>query len=431
MNNLTNKFNKTFFYYITFIFITAVFWLYQKHNVGNDSTISEWIINYQGGFTRRGFIGEICFHIAAFFDLSLRYVIFLFQSFLYLIYSILIYFFIKNVPKNTLTIIAIFSPVFLLYPLAEAEVLARKEIFLYVGFIIFLNLSTLKYSKNIPLIYIFFIFPLLCLIYEPFIFFFSYAIFVILIQNSTDSIKKLILKILLSFSSSFVVLILIPLNPISIENHLLMANSLLNNFGEICYMSCAALGDRTSVGIQFYYVYTKVTFEVIFRYSIILLVGFLPLLILFFNSKLKIKSNLKKSPIIKWIISKNFLLIIFILFMPSLILFSAMGDWGRVVNMSYTFPILIFIYLIKNNLITVDNKISVFDDFYQNKRKIFIILFIIFAFGWNQKTALTGDVSTNSLYKIIYNTSKRVFEFDGIRLFQESPIIKFHKKYIE
>jgi hypothetical protein len=153
VNNLTKKFNKLFFIYITFIFITAVFWLYEKHNVGNDSTISEWIINYQGGFTRRGIIGEICYHIATFFDLSLRFVIFLSQSFLYLIYSILIYFFIKNTPKNALTIIAIFSPVFLLYPLAESEVLARKEIFLYVGFIIFLNLSTLKYSKNIPLIY--------------------------------------------------------------------------------------------------------------------------------------------------------------------------------------------------------------------------------------------------------------------------------------
>ncbi len=431
MNNLTKKFNKLFFIYITFIFITAVFWLYEKHNVGNDSTISEWIINYQGGFTRRGIIGEICYHIATFFDLSLRFVIFLSQSFLYLIYSILIYFFIKNTPKNALTIIAIFSPVFLLYPLAESEVLARKEIFLYVGFIIFLNLSTLKYSKNIPLIYIFFIFPVLCLIYEPFIFFFSYAIFIILIQNSADSLKKIILKILLCFSSSFVVLILIPLNPITTDNHLLMANSLLNNFGEICYMSCAALGERTSVGVQFYYVYTKVTFEVIFRYSIILLLGFLPLLILFFNSQLKKELNFQKSSIFKWIISKNFLFIFFILFIPSFILFSAMGDWGRVVNMSYTFPILTFIYLIKNNLITINNKVFIIDDFFLNKKKIFIILFIIFAFGWNQKTALTADVSTNSLYKIIYNTSKRVFHFDGIRLFQESPIIKFHKKYVE
>ena len=86
MNNLINKFNKAFFYYITFIFITAVFWLYQKHNVGNDSTISEWIINYQGGLTRRGIIGEICFHIAKFFNSDLRFIIFLFQSFFYLLF---------------------------------------------------------------------------------------------------------------------------------------------------------------------------------------------------------------------------------------------------------------------------------------------------------------------------------------------------------
>ena len=117
--------------------------------------------------------------------------------------------------------------------------------------------------------------------------------------------------------------------------------------------------------------------------------------------------------------------------MPSLILFSAMGDWGRVVNMSYTFPILIFIYLIKNNLITVDNKISVFDDFYQNKRKIFIILFIIFAFGWNQKTARSGDIATNPLWKVPYNTSKRIFGFDSFRIYQDSLFSIWHKKYVE
>ena len=67
---------------------------------------------------------------------------------------------------------------------------------------------------------------------------------------------------------------------------------------------------------------------------------------------------------------------------------------------------------------------------FQNK-KILIIFFIIFAFGWNPKTAMTGDIATNSLYKIIYNTSKKVFNFKGLRLFQDSPIIKFHREYIE
>ena len=81
MISLVKKFNTLFFTFIVFIFFIAIFWLYQKHNVGNDSTISEWLINYQGGFTRRGLVGEICFKIASFFDLNLRFVIFLFQSF--------------------------------------------------------------------------------------------------------------------------------------------------------------------------------------------------------------------------------------------------------------------------------------------------------------------------------------------------------------
>ena len=44
---------------------------------------------------------------------------------------------------------------------------------------------------------------------------------------------------------------------------------------------------------------------------------------------------------------------------------------------------------------------------------------------------MKGDIGTNSLYKIIYNSSKIVFGFNTIRLFQDNPIIKFHKKYFE
>ena len=40
------------------------FYLYTKHNVSNDSSISEWLINYHGGFTRRGLGGEINFFLA-------------------------------------------------------------------------------------------------------------------------------------------------------------------------------------------------------------------------------------------------------------------------------------------------------------------------------------------------------------------------------
>ena len=144
----TRKFNNYFLLFTTFIFFAAVYWLYQKHEVGNDSTISEWFINYEGGFTRRGIIGQICFELADFFDLRLRFVIFVFQSITYFVYMFLIYKLIKNLPQNISTIVAIYSPLFLLYPLAEIEVLARKEIFLFIGFVIFLYVSSIEKNKN-------------------------------------------------------------------------------------------------------------------------------------------------------------------------------------------------------------------------------------------------------------------------------------------
>ena len=134
------KFNNYLLVYLFLLFVFGIFWLYVKHEVGNDSTISEWLINYQGGFTRRGLIGEICFQIAKYFDLRLRFVIFLFQSLMYSVFLILIYRFFRNISVNLAIIFAIFTPIFLLYPVAEIEVLARKETFVFIGFLLFLNI---------------------------------------------------------------------------------------------------------------------------------------------------------------------------------------------------------------------------------------------------------------------------------------------------
>ena len=62
---------------------------------------------------------------------------------------------------------------------------------------------------------------------------------------------------------------------------------------------------------------------------------------------------------------------------------------------------------------------------------LFILLFYLFAFSWNPKTLISGDIATNSLYKIIYNSSKIIFGFSGFRILQDNPIIQFHKKFIE
>ena len=86
MNKYSIKNN--FLLFIIFLIFYSIFYLYWKHDVGNDWSISEWLINYQGGLTRRGLGGEINIFLANFFSLSLRDTIFFFQAIAHLTYLI-------------------------------------------------------------------------------------------------------------------------------------------------------------------------------------------------------------------------------------------------------------------------------------------------------------------------------------------------------
>ena len=86
-----SKFNKYFRFYLISLFFFSVIYLTNKHDVGNDSTISEWLINYTGGFTKRGLIGQISIFTANYFESNLRDVVLIFQISLIGFYLFLIY----------------------------------------------------------------------------------------------------------------------------------------------------------------------------------------------------------------------------------------------------------------------------------------------------------------------------------------------------
>ena len=129
---MKEKFNKYFFYYLSFLLIFSIIYLTNKHEVGNDSTISEWIINYEGGFTKRGLIGQISIYFSESLNIELRDAILSFQIILISFYFILIFFLFKNLIINKLILLSIFTPIFILYPVAEIEVLARKKYLFFV-----------------------------------------------------------------------------------------------------------------------------------------------------------------------------------------------------------------------------------------------------------------------------------------------------------
>ena len=405
--------NKYFKLYISILFIFSVFYLYGKYNVGNDSTVSEWLINYEGGFTKRGLIGQIAIHIGEFLNISLRQSILFFQIFSIGLYYLLLINFFKTVKFNKIVLLSIFTPIFLLYPVAEIEVLGRKEIIIFSFYLIYLTLQNFR-QKNYFRI---FLLPLLMLVWEPVVFFFIFWLIVDYIEDAFEKNYKSLFKYFLTYIPAILIGAYIALNPITEIAHKNMAIFLKENFNENCYMSCALLLSKSSIYDQFKLNFDIFSFGIFLRYFLIILIGFGPLFILIKFSQFN-KLN-----------SKIFL---FIIMLPILVLFLMMSDWGRIVNIFYTFSIISFLYLYKKKLVLINN--GILENFFVkifNKKYIYAIFFIIFCFGWNPKTSLTGDIGTNPLWKIPYNASKKILGFDSLRLFQDNPLIKWHRKYIE
>ncbi|MDC3370751.1 hypothetical protein OAW33_00555 [Candidatus Pelagibacter ubique] len=422
---LSNDWSSYYLYYILIFIVCGIFILYSKHDVGNDSSLSDWLINYSGGFVRRGLVGQIVLEFAYFFSIKLRDAIVIFQIISFVTYYVLVFFLLRRTITNRLLILSVFSPIFILFPIAEIEALGRKEIFILLIVILYF-FSNIRDIKT-QIIFKFFIFPISILIWEPAIIFYPYLLLIDLVVFKINKLNKNLIWLFLSYLVVFLVTIFVYLNSISSENFDLMRNILTNDFGENCYMSCLFVGNQSQNSLMELANANAAIVKPlhIIRYTLIVLIGFYPLFNLLKISKLNNKELFFLSNY------KNLLFPFIVVFSPSLFLYIFMYDWGRIVHISYSFMLLSYIFLLKNNLIKIDQDKLSQNIFINLSNKMFFILFIIFCLCWNPKTVMRADIATNSFYKIIYNSSKKIFGFEGIRFFQDSPIIKFHKKYIE
>jgi len=404
--NTNTKEKKFFLLYLLFLFFSASIFLLNKHNVGNDFTISEWLINYHGGFTRRGFLGELAFNLATLFKAKIRFVILLLQIFFYLIFIVLTFNFIKNLKINFLSRLALYTPIFLLYPLAEIEVLVRKETIIFILFIIFLNLASNKYRPKYSNIYIFFIFPISFIIWEPVIFFFPFIFFILYLKNFKKNILQTIFRISFISIPSLAVFLFVILNPLHEDGHEKMCKDLMFFFQENCYMALILLKTKSTILQQFTENIPSYKIEYFLRHILIILIGFMPLFILTANSELyKNKTNL-------FFKFKSFLIPLIILLSLTPICFAAMYDWGRVVNISYTFSIFTYFFLIKNNYILFkENKSFLLIKKFFNNKNYYYILFFIYCFCWNIKTVITDKIGSVPIYKIITKSAKILINY--------------------
>ena len=425
--SIHKNFDKFFIYYLLSLLIFGIFYLHYKHSVLNDSSISEYLINYQGGFVRRGLLGEIIYNFAIYFKLELRFAIFIFQSLFYTIFLFLIYNFFKNIEKNIIIIFSILTPIFLLFPVAEIESLGRKEVVLYIYFLTLININNPKDANSFTLLFL----PIVTLIYEEIVLFSGFIFAVLIIKNKINNFFSSF-KIILLFVPSALIIIFFLVSPLSIDGHKLMIDALMLNFNETCYMSCNLLisNDITSFNHMLKYIWGGINFNfkiiIFFRYFLIFVIGFFPVFYLSYHS------NFKKYNFFYIFNLKNILLLLLVLFIPIIPLFMFGGDWGRWIGMLITFTTIFYFYLYKNNFIEVNYK-KIRKELYLFKYKKILVTFFLFlfAFSWNQKTTSVEDVATNPIYKIPYKTIKIIFKIDSLRIFEDSAIIEWHKKYIE
>ncbi len=391
------KINNYLFYYLIILLGFTFFFLFTKHQVGNDSTISEWLINYEGGFTKRGLVGQFVIETSRFFETDIRWVIFLFQSFICTCYFILLYNLLIKLKYERVIVLSILSPIFILYPVAEIEVLARKEIIVFSLFLIYLLIPRESNFKSFSLI---FFSVLSILIWEPTIFFYPLLFIYEIIDRKVDKFNFELSKIFISFIPSIIIALIIIFDPLSKDQHETMALVLKNEFNQSCYMSCALLAGKSTIIQQFEGNFGKYSLEVFVRYFLIIFIGFYPLNLLIKNSSLKNKN------LIFSYFFKSLLKLFWICLLPVTILFAMGYDWGRWVNITYVFLALIYFKLLIDNHIEINLKNLEQTFLYKIKGKTYVIFFIIFCFGWNPKTVITGDVASFPGYRIPYKVFK-------------------------
>ena len=83
-------------------------------------------------------------------------------------------------------------------------------------------------------------------------------------------------------------------------------------------------------------------------------------------------------------------------------------DWGRWINIGYSFSIFTLFFLIKNNEININkNNLSIFfKNFSIKYNRIFYIIFFIYVFTWNMKAIMTDDIGSFPYYRIITKSIK-------------------------
>jgi len=388
------KNNKILLTYFLYLILGFVFFLtFHLNEFPIKYTFTDWLINYEGGFVRRGLLGQIVFELSKLLNIQIKFLILIFQISIYLIYFILFFLLLSKIETNFFWLLIIFSPISFLYPMAELEALGRKDIFVITSFLIF---SIINYRSFSSLLFSFiFIFTLSCLIHEITFFYIFHYLFVFYVKNKIFINQKLNIKhYLVSFLSLGVLLYL----NLYLHNFVVIEDIVNSyNYENLTALSGSFSHISPTIDSVFFKTFSNINIVTIARYGFLILISTIP-----FIYFIKIKSDYEN----KYFNFQNIFISNILLSIP---LYLLIFDWGRVIYINYNFFIIIIIFIFNSNLINtkyLQKKLEVIS------KPIKILFFIFICLSFSPKLLITDDLGSKPLYKSATKIFKIIKNFE-------------------
>mgnify|MGYP001162371167 CR=1 FL=1 len=370
----------------------------------------EWLINYQHGFVRRGLVGEIIYLFSSLFNNNIQLAFFIITSIFCLVYYFLNYSLIKKVKFNFIYYFIIFSPLFYIFFVVISKVGVRKEIILFIFYLLYLNhlsSNNFKLKQNWKFI---FIFPILLFIHEGIFFYIPYIILPLFFIINKNDLKTLIFQTIGLVFFSSIIIILLYFNKGSSDHTLHICQSL----GNYAPLKCDWWGPIAALGIEplrnienkpLLFFYLSADYKTWLGFLFYIFYGFIPIFLFLFLAKIKCEELLIKR--------KLFFLIYFLVIGFSLPLFHVAEDWSRWFSIHFHLLAFLIFFLQNRNLVTFKNNFdnNKINNFLVNKKikKIFIVLLLFYGTCFHHHHFFFKDVKLELTYYKIFKNIKNNF----------------------
>jgi hypothetical protein len=322
------------FILIAFYFSALANWLhYEAHN---SHTMGDWLINYQSGFIRRGFLGECVYQLSMYSKWSAGLIVFYVQLIFYFLFFIFTYLSILKQKQLYSHWLLIFSPFIFYFQVFDPQGGFRKEIIVFsiLAFTVWAANKCSPKRFEIIIYFILLFYPLVILSHEMLAIYLPYILIIYFLKVPLTK-KRLLYLIALSSISMLTFLACIndhgsSSNIISIMKSLeIVGYEIYDDQGSIHWLDRSAAYTFNEVQ---YHLENSSFLTIYIFCSLMSLLAFIPLF-------QKIRQFLK---------NKIVLLLLLIVFVCSIALCAVAFDWGRYLYIQLVSLFLITLVIDKN-----------------------------------------------------------------------------------